>query len=459
VEDFSVVDQERRELRKLVEQIKSDSGCVLVLGPRIAVRAGDPNRRPLDEILAGELLASLDEATNENSSSLRHAADLHFRRNNDLMELQLSAQDFYAREAMSTTEFHRHLAQLPFRLCISASPDTLMLNAFENVGKHPQKDYYNFQPQGRGRKTTLVIPTVDQPLVYYLFGHHEDMFSLVLTELNLIDYLVAIIRGVPAVPDEVRSMLKDERASFLFLGFGFHNWYLRVLLKVLDVYGHRFRSIAFEDAEFVDAPESRNAIAFFKDKYIEFRRLRWEPFAEQLLQAYRESLPPTQAERISAPASLDASAPCAFLSYASEDTEAVQQLAEQLEASGIQVWQDKRNLRGGDRWNEVLHSVIQEKVQYVIVVQTKAMTTAAKGVFFWEIDAAQEAEKQMGQFAGQRLRFLVPVSIGHWRLRSLERVFNTIDISEARGLDLLVTSIKEDWENREELRARQERPA
>ena len=41
-------EKERRELRILVEQIKSDSGCVLVLGPRIAVRAEDPARRPLD---------------------------------------------------------------------------------------------------------------------------------------------------------------------------------------------------------------------------------------------------------------------------------------------------------------------------------------------------------------------------------------------------------------------------
>lgn len=262
VDNFSVVDKERRDLQKLVEQIKSESGCVLVLGPRIAVRAGDPNRRPLDEILAAELLAGLGETTNESSSTLRYAADLHYRRNKDLLELQLCARDFYAREATATTEFHRHLAQLPFRLCINASPDSLMLNAFESVGKHPQKGCYSFQPKESSKKAALLTPTVDQPLVYSLFGHHEDMPSLVLTELNLVDYLVAIIRGAPAVPDEVRHMLKDKRASFLFLGFGFQNWHSRVLLKVLDVYSHNSRSFAFEDPQFVDSPESRHAIAF-----------------------------------------------------------------------------------------------------------------------------------------------------------------------------------------------------
>ena len=455
----SVDEKERRELQKLVEQIKGDSGCVLVLGPRIAVRADDPNRRPLDEILAGELLAGLDEATIESSPSLRHAADLHFRRKNDLLELQLSARDFYAREMTSTTEFHRHLAQLPFRLCISASPDSLMLNAFKSVGKHPQKDYYNFQHKGRRKKETLVMPTIDQPLVYYLFGHYEDKSSLVLTELNRIDFLVTIIKGDPAVPDEVRSILGDKGASFLFLGFGFQNWYLRVLLKVLDVYGHVFKSIAFEDPQFVDAPESRHAIAFFEDGLIEFRRLRWEPFAQELLQTYRESLPPPQTEQTLAPASPDASAPCAFLSYASKDIEAVQQLTEQLQASGIRIWQDKQNLRAGDRWNEVLLSVIKDerKVHYVIVVQTIAMTLATRGVFRREIEAAQEVHRDMGEFEGQRLRFLIPVTIGHCPLLYSLRDLHAIDVSDPGGVDELVKSIKEDWKKRQELNALQGR--
>ena len=46
-------------LKTLVEQINNPSGCVLVLGPRVAVRADDANRQPLDEILARELLASM----------------------------------------------------------------------------------------------------------------------------------------------------------------------------------------------------------------------------------------------------------------------------------------------------------------------------------------------------------------------------------------------------------------
>jgi hypothetical protein len=454
VENFG----ERRGLRKLVEQLKGESGCVLVLGPRVAVRAGDPDRRPLDETLAEQLLASLNEG--ETSLGLRHAADLHFRTHKDRRELQLLVEEFYALESNSTTLFHQQLAQLPFRLCISASPDSLMLNAFESVGKHPHKYYYHFQPPKRSNKLSLTIPrvyqpsvsipTVDKPLVYYLFGHHQDSDSLVLTEADLIDYLVRIIKGDPPVPDTVRSMLADESASFLFLGFGFQNWYLRVLLKVLDVYGHRFKSVAFEDSDFVDSKENRHAIAFFEDRFIEFHRLRWEPFAEQLLETYHESLPAPKAGQTSPPALPGPRAPCAFLSYASEDQDAVEWLAENLQAEGILIWQDKQNLRGGDRWNEVLLTVIpdEDKVHYVIVLHTTAMVTATRGVFRREIEAALEVQKEMGEFEGQRLRFLIPVTINHCRLLSSLRSLQAVDVSEPDGVNRLATAIKEDWERR-----------
>jgi hypothetical protein len=226
LEKSSTSDMERRELRILVEDIKSKAGCVLVLGPSVAIRANDPDRRPLDELLARELYASLDKQASEAPflpPILRRAADLYYR-HQGRTDLEVTAQDFYAREASSTTDFHRDLARLPFKLCVSASPDNLMLTAFKEADKAPQKGYYRFRSPSY---TRLSSPTAEQPLVYYLFGHHEDRESLVLTEADLIDFLVAIVGAKPPVPDQVRSILADPDASFLFLGFGFHNWYLR----------------------------------------------------------------------------------------------------------------------------------------------------------------------------------------------------------------------------------------
>lgn len=446
-------DTELRELRGLVERIKRGD-CVLVLGPRVAIRANDPDRRTLEELLARNLLTSINAQESEaslSSTSLRRAADLYYRQRQDREDLELAVQDFYTCEAGTTTDFHRDLARLPFRLCISASPDSLMLSAFEEAKKPPQKGYYSFK---QGISARLSSPTPDRPLVYYLFGHHEDPSSLVLTEGDLIEFLVSIVRGVPPLPDQVRSILADPAASFLFLGFGFQNWYLRVLLQVMNVYGHRSKALAFEDAQFFGHPEHEQAAGFFSgDRLIDFRPLRWEMFAQNLREAYEAILRKTP-EAASPRRVPSSNAPEAFVSYASEDRAAVEELAEKLELRGVRVWQDKQDLRAGDDWNRVLLDVIAKRVHYVIVVQTPAMTTAVHGVFNREIEAALQRQAEMGEFEGQKLRFLVPVKMGAGGLLSSLKALHVIDISEPDGVDLLVKSILEDWDRRASLKPR-----
>jgi hypothetical protein len=322
-----------------------------------------------------------------------------------------------------------------------------MLTAFQETdNKRPQKGWYSFKRHSVVRLSPL---TPERPLVYYLFGHHEDRESLVLTEEDLIDFLVAVVKRDPPVPDQVRSILQDRAASFLFLGFGFHNWYLRVLLKVMDVYGHRTRATAFEDPQFFNHPDHEQAIAFFSDdRRIDFRPLRWELFARQLREAYDATLPRPTAEPIAAPVPPGANAPKAFISYASEDAEDVRALTKKLEARDVRVYRDTQDLRAGDNWNQVLLDVINSKVNYVIVVHTPAMTKRTEGVFYREIAVAKQRQAGMGEFDGQTLRFLIPVNIGDCALLSSLKDFHMIDVSEDKGVDLLVESILEDWDRR-----------
>jgi hypothetical protein len=420
-----------------------------VLGPRVAIRANDPERRPLDELLAADILAGVDAPEREASlarTNLRRAAELHYRLRHDREELELAVQDFYAREGHAVTDFHRDLAQLPFKLCVNASPDSLMLRAFAEAGKSPQEGHYSFR---RAVDARLSSPTRERPLVYYLFGHPDDPRSLVLTEGDLIEFLVSIVRGVPPVPDHVRSLLADPAASFLFLGFGFQNWYLRVLLQVMNVYGHRSKAIAFEDAQFFEHPDRDQAVGFFSgDRLIDFRPLHWEAFARHLREAYGTGAAGVLSQDPSSHESLSPNSPLAFISYAGEDVEEVITLSEKLKSRGIRIWRDKDNLRGGDNWQNQLKHIIEKKADYVIVVMALAMTTRIKGEFKWEIAAAQKEHEKMGEFEGERLRFLIPVKTGQCKpLASLES-YHVIDLDQPQGLDALVTAIQEDWQRR-----------
>jgi len=57
-----------------------------------------------------------------------------------------------------------------------------------------------------------------------------------------------------------------------------------------------------------------------------------------------------------------------FLSYASEDAEAAQRIAEALRAAGIEVWFDKSELRGGDAWDRQIRKQIHDCALFVPVI-------------------------------------------------------------------------------------------
>jgi TolB-like protein len=57
-----------------------------------------------------------------------------------------------------------------------------------------------------------------------------------------------------------------------------------------------------------------------------------------------------------------------FLSYASQDAAAAQNLGVQLRAAGVEVWFDRDELRGGDAWDAKIRRQIQECALFVPVV-------------------------------------------------------------------------------------------
>ena len=49
-----------------------------------------------------------------------------------------------------------------------------------------------------------------------------------------------------------------------------------------------------------------------------------------------------------------------FISYVRENSEAVQQLARNLEAYGIKVWLDKNDIKPGLRWKDAIREAISQ---------------------------------------------------------------------------------------------------
>ena len=95
-----------------------------------------------------------------------------------------------------------------------------------------------------------------------------------------------------------------------------------------------------------------------------------------------------------------------FLSYASQDAEAVQGIAVALRAAGLEVWFDRNELRGGDAWDAKIRQQIRECALFVPVIST-ATQARAEGYFRLEWKLAVDRSHLMADDAP----FLLPLVI------------------------------------------------
>lgn len=132
----------------------------------------------------------------------------------------------YYRDNGQLNDMLKQLARIPCHLYISINPDLFMKQALEDYGVEHEFEYYvKDQPS-----EDVAKPTAENPLLYNLFGSIDDQQSLVFSYEDLIQYLFSIIRDFK-LPQNLRSNLEQSH-YFIFLGFDFEKWYLKLLLKL-----------------------------------------------------------------------------------------------------------------------------------------------------------------------------------------------------------------------------------
>lgn len=129
---------------------------------------------------------------------------------------------------------YRVLASLPFKIYINANPDNLIEQALIDQGKNPQVLHYCWRtsmrnPEAVNEKASLEIPSVKNPLVYYLFGKIDDRKTWVLTEDDYFEYLMWMNKPDNNMPDLIKTAWIND--PLLFLGFKINDWNFRLLYR------------------------------------------------------------------------------------------------------------------------------------------------------------------------------------------------------------------------------------
>ncbi|MBL7828424.1 MAG: SIR2 family protein [Saprospiraceae bacterium] len=217
----------------------------------------------------------------EKADSLTTAIRSHINQFNDetkaLESLGQILTDFY--EDFRTVEIpvYKAISELPFKFIINTSPESLLLEGLKDAGKsyhffdfHFKRSEYNAEMNKRAVNLDSEIRD-DAPLVYNLLGHYSRPDSLVLTDNDRLRFIdVALQREKEAtLPSNIvyyctRPPLQRLRKSYIFAGFDFNEWHLRMLIHLLRRnHDHPPQTLALQDAKVLKG----DAGSFFTDNF------------------------------------------------------------------------------------------------------------------------------------------------------------------------------------------------
>jgi hypothetical protein len=187
------------------------------------------------------------------------------------------------------SETHRVLARLPLPLYLTTNFDNLMYEALRHERRLPRLEICRWNARlapetgPGGTASDPIEPTLNQPVVFHLYGHVRTPESLVLTEDDHLDFLVAASKNDQLFPLPVRAAL--AKCSLLLIGYSVGDYRVlnRVVLNAKANLGARNSIVTRAPA---DSEARHYASAYFSSRTI---RVYWgdpDEFATELRQRW-----------------------------------------------------------------------------------------------------------------------------------------------------------------------------
>lgn len=208
-----------------------DEECLLVLGPEVFANEEGVSYHE-------QLMNYLNPAKNRYIQ--RFYEDDDFFLFDDLSKQTLICHDiktFYSKAVPNETL--KRLAEIPFHVIMTVTPDKLLNQAFEAQGFNYQFGFYKKQKD----PTNIKAPTKQNPLIYNLFGCLDSEESIILTHNDLYDYFKSIFAR-KSMPQLLKDELHNIR-NILFLGVPFDKWYMQLLLRELEIHNGSYAFLRF----------------------------------------------------------------------------------------------------------------------------------------------------------------------------------------------------------------------
>ena len=397
--------------------------CVLMLGSEIPVKVASTTSTTastdgttLAEELRRRLARELEEDDRSATGTTLAALAQQYEDTEGFgpTTLRATAEMALTSRQYSPSSVHEQLAALPFSLIVTTSQDTLLEQALKAAGKAPVSQRYHLRGDKRENPEFVVPGSPASPVVFHLFGSAEEPSSLVLSENDVLDFLIRVVSERPPLPNSLLRVLKRIGQSFLFVGFGIRHWDLRILLKILLRALELNRSgpaVAAEPLDSLVQSDRDEMILFYqRGTRVELEDADVGTFLTKL------------SERLEADGGLVGQAvplgprPRVFISYAREDAALASKVFDALQKAYFEPWLDQESLQGGDDWNKRIEADLDAS-DFVLVLYTPEFCRKTDSYVNKEVALACERALRV------RGSFLIPV--------------RTVDLTEEDRVDAL----------------------
>ncbi len=267
------------------------------------------------------------------------------------------------------------------------------------------EDRVFFYKKSAVNEVSPVTFSASSPTLYYMFGRANSLSrSFMVTEEDYLDYLHHW-HNSECRPLDLCRYLSDK--FFLVLGCDYPNWVFRFFWH--SIKNFNLPSLASSDTEGIVSLEQSDDMALrrFLSRIQAQVCDNVDVFVEELISHLGQMQYKSEDNNSETPSDVDV-----FISYASEDVNLAQQVADTFSAKGANVWFDKRELKGGDEYERLIKHVITHSKRFVPIVSKNTLIERRR--FF-----RKEWAEALGEKAFRlNMEFIVPVRIDNFPIDS-----------------------------------------
>ncbi len=279
-----------------------------------------------------------------------------------------------------------------FNLFVSTTFDSLLEDALNQVrfGGRSETASIAYAPNS---VNDLDDDSIDRPTVYHLLGKLTTAPTSVICDEDLLEFVCAL-QSETRRPERLFDELKEKH--LLLLGEDFPDWLARFFLRT----ARQHRLIESRDRLQILADshtaQDRSLVTFLQH-FSNGTRIYEEGgaihFVDQLARRWRERNPAAAEQLTFVPPPADMPPGAIFISYASENLPAAQELKAGMDEAGLPAWFDKDQLKAGQNFDLRIARNI-ERCSYFMPILSRQTEARLRDAWFrreWS-RAAQRAE-------------------------------------------------------------------